>query len=600
MTHIATKFELFLMYLLRQNYFYLVYALLAVGMAMAIYIGSYRANLDQLRKSGQVRIEQISERLLGRIASYQQLPNLLAQRKELISFLKGEGNVFAVSASLLNSALLTGASDIYVLDQFGIVISTSNIDDQQDLIGQDFSTEPHVKAAMEGSLGFYHSIDNDNGNRNFFFARGVTGDFNKPLGVVVVQVQVDRLEFGWSFDEEAIAFLDNHNVVFVTNRPSLTLRVDDQSVQDVKQLKFREYDGRHLLPFYAYEANEVFDHKILNFESGHDLPSQALVLYRHIPQINLTAEGFFDTAEAGQTARLQALLGGAIFLLFGIAFWALGQRRQRLTDRLAVEAASNIELEARVKERGDQLRKAQNQLIQASKLTALGQLSAGVAHEVNQPLAAIQNFADTGKKLIDKGRIEEAAENLKYITTQTYRIGRIIKNLRGFARNEVEALEAIDLSLVITESLGLVSQRCRQENVVIDEKNTQQSIMVLGGKVRFEQVLVNLINNALDAIIDQYDKHISLRLSQTKTHAEITILDNGPGLSDPSRVFEPFYTTKDVGSSNGLGLGLAISYGIIGSFDGELSCRNHPDGGAEFTITVPLSKPIFDEKNTHV
>lgn len=579
------------MTLLRLNYLYLIYAFFAVAMAMAIYIGSYRANLDQLRKSGQVRIEQISERLLGRIASYQQLPNLLAQRKELTSFLNGEGDAAAVSASLLNSALLTGASDIFVLDQSGIVISTSNIDDQDDVIGKNFSSEPHVKAAMEGSLGFYHSIDNDNGNRNFFFARGVTGNLKQPLGVVVVQVQVDRLEFGWSFDEEAIAFLDNHNVVFVTNRPSLTLRVDDQNVQNVKQLKFREYDGRHLLPFYAYEANEVFDHKILNFKSGHDLPSEALVLYRHIPQIDLTAEGFFDTAEAAQTARLQAFLGGAIFLLFGIAFWALGQRRQRLTDRLAVEAASNIKLEARVKERGDQLRKAQNQLIQASKLTALGQLSAGVAHEVNQPLAAIQNFADTGKKLIKKGRIDEAAENLNYITTQTYRIGRIIKNLRGFARNEVEALEAIDLSLVIAESLGLVSQRCRKEGVVIHAENTKRSISVLGGKVRFEQVMVNLINNALDAIIDQDDKHISLDLIQTQTHAHIIILDNGPGLSDPSRVFEPFYSTKDIGSSNGLGLGLAISYGIIGSFGGELSCRNHPNGGAEFTIYVPLFKP---------
>lgn len=566
----------------------MIYVCLALAVTAVIFINSYHRNLDQLESSGQIRIEQISERLLGRIESFQQLPNLLANHQEIKSLLTEQIEKDVVDDILLRSALLTGATEIFVLDEGGNIVAQSSINRGSGIEQVNLLSEPYVSAAMNGRLGFYHSLDSNDRSRSFYFARGVIIDSAKPVGTVVVKVGVDRLEFGWSFDEEAVTFFDNHNVIFVTNRPSLTLQIDDLNFNETGTYNFPEYDFKLLKKFDPYTRSDIFGHEILNFEKTSSLPSHALVLSKYIPQIDLTAKGYFDTNAAFANARLQAFLSVAIFSGFGITFWALWQRRQRLSDRLAVEEAANLKLEARVEERTTQLKKAQDQLVQASKLTALGQLSAGIAHELNQPLAAIQNFADTGKKLLKRDRSSEAIENLEYITQQTARMNRIIKNLRAFARKEVEKFETVNLQVIIYSSLSLTEMRCKNEGVKIITNGLQKHRLVSAGKVRLEQVLVNIISNAIDAMSEQDDKIVEIELSQKDGSALIKISDNGPGLADPKRVFEPFYSTKDIGSSKGLGLGLAISHGIIGSFGGDLTCKNQASGGAVFVISLPL------------
>lgn len=574
--------------LIKQNLLYVIYIFVALAVTAIIFINSYHRNLDQLQSSGQIRIEQISERLLGRIESFQQLPNLLANHQEIKSLLTQKSSRSIVDDILLRSALLTGATEIFVLNEAGTLIAQSSINPTADSVEENFLHEPYVAAAMNGRLGFYHSLDSDDRSRSFYFARGVTTDGAKPVGTVVVKIGVDRLEFGWSFDEEAVTFFDNNNVIFVTNRPSLTLQIDDLNFNQNSNYNFPEYDYKLLKRFDHYTRSSLFGLEILNFDKTSNLPSQALVLSKYIPQIDLTAKGYFDTNAAFANARLQAFLSAAIFSLFGIAFWALWQRRQRLTDQLAAEEAANLKLEARVEERTTQLNKAQDQLVQASKLTALGQLSAGIAHELNQPLAAIQNFADTGKKLLRRDRTSEAIENLEHITRQTARMNRIIKNLRAFARKEDEKFETVNLQAVIYSSLNLTEMRCKNEGVQIIKTGLQTHPLVSAGKVRLEQVLVNIISNAIDAMSKQDDKIIEIELNEKDGAAMIIISDNGPGLDDPKRVFEPFYSTKDVGSSKGLGLGLAISHGIIGSFGGDLTCENQTAGGAIFVISLPL------------
>lgn len=598
------------MNLIKKNLLYVFYLCLALGVTAAIFINSYQRNLDQLESSGQIRIEQISERLLGRIESFQQLPNLLANRPEIKSLLTVQTSKDIVDDILLRSALLTGATEIFVLDVAGNLVAQSSIDSANidsasinlagtdtDPVAVNFISEPYVSAAMNGRLGFYHSLDSIDGSRSFYFARGVTTDGVKPVGTVVVKVGVDRLEFGWSFDEEAVTFFDNHNVIFVTNRPSLRLQIDDLNFSENSDYKFLEYDYNQLKRFAAYTKSNIFGHEILNFDKTSNLPSQALVLSKYIPQIDLTAKGYFDTSAAFANARLQAFLSVAIFLGFGIAFWALLQRRKRLTDQLAAEEAANLKLEARVDERTTQLKRAQDQLVQASKLTALGQLSAGIAHELNQPLSAIQNFADTGKKLLKRDRSSEAIENLELITQQTARMNRIIKNLRAFARKEVEKFETVNLQVIIYSSLALTEMRCKNENVQIISSGLEKHQLVSAGKVRLEQVLVNIISNAIDAMSEQDDKVIHIGLSKKDGFAEIRVSDNGPGLADPKRVFEPFYSTKDVGSSKGLGLGLAISHGIIGSFGGNLTCENQSSSQASSGAVFIISLPLLSDKS---
>jgi two-component system C4-dicarboxylate transport sensor histidine kinase DctB len=140
--------------------------------------------------------------------------------------------------------------------------------------------------------------------------------------------------------------------------------------------------------------------------------------------------------------------------------------------------------------------------------------------------------------------------------------------------------------MVVSESLALSANRCQIEGVRLHVTGIMEPLWVMGGSVRLQQVVINMLTNGIDAMGKQEDKHIFIDLSKTVQQVRLCIRDTGEGLIDPARVFEPFYSTKKAGSSKGMGLGLSISYGIVGSFGGDIECRNHPEGGAEFTIIL--------------
>jgi len=545
---------------------------------------SYRSTLNQLSQTGAVRIEQARDRLLGQLASFRQLPNYLAKHPKVIAILQDTERTDQANEFLLNTALITGADNIFILDQSGTTIASSNSNEVHSFIGNNYATRPHVKAAMNGRLGFYHALESSDGGRDFYIARGISMPQSPHAGVVVIQLGVAALEFEWRVDEEVLAFFDKDGVAFVTNRQSLALL---REVADINApVDSRRYAQHTLQPFFKNAKTQIFGHTLWRFKNTGELPAQALIISKFVPQIEMTARIFLDTQNAKAAARVQALLIAALLAVIGLGMWVLLQRRQRLADLLAIKETANARLEARVEKRTEQLRNTQHQLIQAGKLTAMGQMSAGISHELNQPLAAIQNFAESGGKLIDRGRDNDAHENFKLIAQQTDRISRIIRSLRAFARKEKETVEPVDLQNVITESINLATARCEREGVEIIRKGNQSPASVMGGQVRLQQVVINLITNAVDAMARQTDKVINIDLVQTPDEVRLIIRDNGPGFADAARVFEPFYSTKEVGASKGMGLGLSISYGIIGSFGGDIKCRNHPAGGAEFTVIL--------------
>ena len=570
------------------NFSHLKYAIIYVCAALVIcgtvFGLSYQSNLNQLSQTGAVRIEQARDRLLGQLASFRRLPNYLAKHPMIKTAINGTAPLDQTNEFLLNTVLISGANNIFVLNNTGAAIAASNYNDIHSYIGNNYATQPHVRAARNGRLGFYHALGPSDDIRDFYFARAVSLKDAPDAGVVVVQVNVAALEFEWRVDEEVLAFFDNDNVVFVTNRQSLSLLHDmDDHAPDQDMRRYAQHD---LSPFFKHTKTLLFGHEVWNFENISELPSHALIVSKFIPQIEMTARVFLDAQNAIAPARLQALLVASVLALIGLGMWALLQRRQRLADLLAIEEKANAKLEARVEKRTNQLHAAQHQLIQAGKLTAMGQMSAGISHELNQPMAAIQNFAESGGKLLDLGRDNDARENFNLITQQIDRMSRIIRSLRAFARKEKETVEPVDLQSVIEESINLASVRCERENVIINWDNETSPVFVMGGQVRLQQVVINLITNAIDAMSGQNEKNIDIDLIQTADDMRLVIRDNGPGFKDATRVFEPFYSTKDIGASKGLGLGLSISYGIIGSFGGNIECQNHPKGGAEFTVIL--------------
>jgi two-component system C4-dicarboxylate transport sensor histidine kinase DctB len=561
-----------------------VFIMAVLCISIIVFALTYKRGLDQLASTGNVRIEQARDRLSGQLSGFRQLTNFLTKHPQVVEMLNDGVADEEANNFLLNAALSVGADEIYVLNSQGIVIAASDFTGPQSAIGSSLASQAHVKSALQGSLGFSPALGQGDASRDFLFARSAQHFNGTAIGVIVVQVDIAALEFEWNIDEDVFAFFDENDVAFVTNRSSLAMR---QALFDGADLANKtSYPPSAILPFIEYKRNNMFGHDIWTFEQAKDLPSRALIVQRPIPQLNFSARVFMDVYSARLTAFIQSMLVALVLGLFGLTFLVLRQRRQNLSDRLEIEEDANARLEEKVQQRTEQLHRAQHQLIAAGKLTALGQMSAGISHELNQPLAAIQNFAENGEKLLDLDRHTEAKNNFDLIKGQTDRMTRIIRSLRAFARKEKEAIEPVDLGRVLNDSIHLSQARFDAEDVQMNLGIIPENLLVMGGHIRLQQVIINLFTNAIDAMIDSESKKIFVDIETMDETVILTLRDLGLGLENPDRVFEPFYTTKDIGASKGLGLGLSISHGIVGSFGGDLSCKNHEDGGAEFTLIL--------------
>lgn len=559
----------------------LLYALISCALIAGTYYYSLQTGFSRLAQTGQVRIDQASDRLLGQLSSFKQLPNILSRHPVLQSAFDKDADTEIINAFLENTALLSGAREIFIVDQGGNVVARSRADGRAK---RDLAGEPYIRAAMNGRLGILAALDHSSAQRTVFIARGMIGQNANLTGVIVIAVDVPALEFEWHVDEEALAFFDENDVAFITNRPNIALRRIrdfDAPLQD----NYR-YTNSQLRPFYGHQQRQLFGQFVWRFQKNTQLPQEALVVSKPIPRLEMDARVFLPTQDARMTAILQAGFVAALLFALGMILWGLWQRRQRLADQLAIEAAANATLESRVEKRTKQLKKTQHQLIQAGKLTALGEMSAGISHELNQPLAAMQNFAENGVKMLERDRVDDARHNFGLITEQIDRATRIIRSLRAFARREKETVTPVDLQEVISESLNLAQARINAAEVQVVCRTGQAAVVVMGGHVRLQQVVINLLTNAIDAMENQTEKRIEIDLTQAAETVDLIMRDTGEGLVDPTRVFEPFYSTKDVGASKGMGLGLSISHGIVGTFGGEMTCRNHPDGGSEFIVTL--------------
>ena len=564
-----------------------IYLLFCAALVWGYWALAYRDALSQLTKTGTVQLEQASDRLLAQLQRFRQLPGLLADHPLVYEALIPFNDVSHINEFLLKNADLTGAFDIYILDERGTTVASSNADLPRSFMGHNYAFRPYYRHAITGGLGFFHALGTSSGQRGFFFAGPIRDKDSKPIGVVVVKVDLEALEVVWRADPHVVLFYDNNGVVFLANRSDLIFKMYDFETTDLEAINtLRQYpvDGLSSLP--VHQQRSVFGHTLWQTPNNNSFPPTSLALTRPVPLIDMTAQVFVSVQDAQEQARFQGILAASTLALISVALYALGQRRKRLADRLAIEERANSTLEAQVERRTEQLRLAQDGLVQAGKLTALGEMSAGLSHELNQPLAAIQNFAENGKILLERERLGEVEGNLGQISDLTKRMDRIIRNLRAFARKEDESITRVDVSQVIIEAVKLVEIRAKNENVAINLPPDASPVWVMGGGIRLQQVLVNLISNAMDAMKDSPVKSVEISLTSDTRTTVVRVRDTGPGLNTPDKIFEPFYTTKSVDSGHGLGLGLSISYGIVQSFGGNIKGENHAGGGAIFTMEL--------------
>lgn len=280
---------------------------------------------------------------------------------------------------------------------------------------------------------------------------------------------------------------------------------------------------------------------------------------------------------------------GSAFVCILLVTWNL--RRRHLRDRLRAREAlqrAHDELERKVEERTRTLREAQEELVHAGKLAVIGQLSAGLAHELNQPLAALRTLSDNAVKFMQRGDLASAQGNLDRIGQLVDGMGTLTSQLKSFARKSSGAPRPVLVRRAMDNALFLLDRRLRQSGARV-EMAVGEGVTALCDANRLEQVLVNLIGNALDAMEGAAQPVLWLSGRAEGERVRMEVRDSGPGLPDEvrARLFEPFFTTKESGA--GLGLGLAISAGIVRDFGGSLSGASHPDGGAVFTIDIPAA-----------
>ncbi len=545
--------------------FLLIVALCAAG----IWRYGYAQALGQLEKQGRADLALATDRFTGQLRRYQELAVLMAEHPALASLNTG-GDAAAANRLLLEAADKTGALGLIYTNAKGAVLARAGD------VPENLRQSGYFRRAMTGALGVEHGLYGAQNDRAYVYAAPGFGKAGDVTGVLIVMVDVAELEWDWIGGHPAVFFTTSEGDVFLSNRSELLFWQSGAGGIGLQPGKGPAPD---------FHASHLGRYEIWQMNWGAYLPRRALHLKQPIPVIGMTGHAVINVNPALRLAGLQALVFALICLIFGAFLFLTAERRRTL-------ARANMMLEERVAERTAELsgtnralKQAQADLVQAGKLSALGQMSAGISHELNQPLMAIRQYADNGAAFLKKGKPGAVGKNLLRISQLATRAARIIKNLRAFSRNENEPMGKVDLVQVINTAVELTDARLRAENITLNWAPDNQPVFAWGGEVRLGQVFVNLINNAADAMAGQEgEKRIEIALN-AKRRLSVTIRDTGPGIADPDRIFEPFYSTKEVSDDEGMGLGLSISYGLVQSFGGNIRGANVA-GGAMFTVEL--------------
>ncbi|WP_277589485.1 ATP-binding protein [Pseudomonas chlororaphis] len=541
---------------------------------------------DAARASEQLALYANSLHTL--IERYRALPAVLALDPELRSALKGP--VGPQQQDALNRKLeqINGAarsSTLELLDHTGLAVAASNWRLPSSYVGHNYGFRPYFSQTRSQGSGRFYAVGVTSGIPGYFLSSAVKDEQEQFLGAMVVKLEFPELEREWSQGSDTLLVSDARGIVFIANQPGWRYRqLRPLSDSDHAELQAtRQYDKQLLTPLEHRPLRRFDDDSTLTRVEGPD--GSVDYLWESLP---LATEGwtlhllrrpqiaFEDRRNAGLAAA-GAWLTLVFLLLFLNQRWRLARLRQR----------SREELERLVEERTRDLRTAQDGLVQSAKLAALGQMSAALAHEINQPLTTQRMQLATLRLLLDHGRIDEAYQALKPLDDMLTRMASLTGHLKTFARKSPSGLrERLDLAAVVDQALQLLDTRLRDEQVDTRLQLTRPA-WVRGDAIRLEQVLINLLRNALDAMRDKPLKHLEIRLEADQQLWSLSVIDSGGGIAEEHlpNVFDPFFTTKPVG--DGLGLGLAVSYAIVHELGGRLSAGNQGQG-AIFTLSLPI------------
>ncbi|WP_049875305.1 two-component system sensor histidine kinase DctB [Pseudomonas aeruginosa] len=564
-----------------------ILALLLAPLLWPLQYFAERYYSEQLAEQNRQTLDLYVANLLGTLRRYEELPQILGGLPVLRQALQQPGD--PLLQKIANEALAdirrrTGADVIYLLQPDGTTQVASNWAQADSFVHRNFAFRPYYREAMQGRLARFFGLGTTSIKRGYSFASAVK-EGSRIIGVLVVKVDLEHIERLWGNSPEQLLVIDNYGVVILSSR-------EDWRFHASRPLSAAERDEIHAnIPY------PVQDPKPLRLQQ-----SAWLSQSRTLPETGWTVSIYAPRTLIERPVRSVLLIGGATLLALLLLLTLLTLSRRHYLDRIALEAEAKRQLEERVLERTRELEnanaqlqqevhereqaqrelmRAQDEVVQAGKLTALGTMSASISHELNQPLAAIRSYADNARVLLDHQRTEDARGNLEQISDLTTRMASIIAHLKAYARGARRAPENVQLQPAIEDALSMVASRRRAMNVELLRDVPDAPLWVQAGETRLRQILGNLLTNALDALAEKAPpRRLWVIASQDQHGVTLTLRDNGPGFSEDAlaHAHEPFFTTKT--TAKGLGLGLAICDNLLRALGGRLEMGNHLEGGA--------------------
>lgn len=588
---------------------------------------AWHHGVDDLQSRAAVRADRTASALKDTLDRYESLSYLLASHPFIEDALDRptSAGIERLNRYLADVNRHAHATVTYVIRANGLCIAASNWTRPDSFVDSDYRFRPYFVDAMKGGAGRFFGIGTVSRVPGYFISQPVRRD-GRIIGVTVVKLNLEW--FPGRDSNEPLLVADEHGVIFLSSVDAWKYRAFAPLPASVVGGidRTRQYARQAIVPLPMQTVRTMdsgaqivrvgdarFGPKYLSTRRGLGTPDWQLVTLSPLDPVladarNATAAvgfGFVSLCLLAfywrtRRARVREMMRSRAMLQAAYA-----ELNQRVAERTADLSAANARLQTEVGERTraeTELRAAHDELVQTSKLAALGQMAAGITHELNQPLAALRAFSDNTRVLLERGDQDAARENLEAISALTERMGKITNQLKLFVGRAQPRTARAPVARAVCNALNVVQKRLQAvalEVTILDTESARDgqrtpldvstehpALVAYCDDLRLEQALINLIGNALDAVGGVVQPRIAVDIDASFATLSITVSDNGPGIPADvlPRLFEPFFTTKEMGQ--GLGLGLAIASAIARDCGGSLAARNLPEGGAAFVLTL--------------
>ncbi|PJE25717.1 two-component system, NtrC family, C4-dicarboxylate transport sensor histidine kinase DctB [Pseudooceanicola antarcticus] len=529
---------------------------------------------EPTRTRAELRLALFGANIVSELQLNSIVPQLLARDQELIGALNS-GDYSSSTQRLMSFLDEISAASLVLLDEDGRIVAATD----RTRLGENHRQSRYFVEAQRANGTVFSTIPRESSGYSFYYSRRIEYQ-GQMIGVIMVEADLAKFERSWAGISDALAVKDSEGRVILSTEPLWRGLTEEEAVaretpaSAIERALFATTDWTTDVD--GYLEGEA----VMRVASRIPFRGWQVVSYTSYQSVRERVNGVLALE----------IMGFA--MLLALAFYVLSRKtmlRLALFQRESADLrALNERLQREIAERErmeKNLEVAEQTIAQSQKLAALGEMSAAVAHELNQPLAAMKTYLAGAQLLLRRARPDEALASFSRIDDLIGRMGAITRQLKSYARTGGDAFTQVDVAEALASSLSMMEPQLRQRRVRITRALPEKPVLVMADRVRLEQVMINLLKNALDATANVDQAQIDIILSAGET-AMLTVRDNGEGIQDLDALFEPFYTTKQPG--DGTGLGLAISSGIIADLGGRLTARNAEAGGAVFEVQLPI------------